>query len=208
MRNIRFCNTYQYAILLPLEKQVERERYKKMFYVSDIMEKAPNSYKTPLQEMVYETLRKLDISFEHVETDEAISMEDCLEINKKVKMKMVKTLFLCNSQKNKFYLFVTTAEKPFKSKDFSKVLNISRVSFAPQELMENILGVRIGAATVFGVLNDNENLVQLVLDQDVLLEEWYGCNDGTTTGYIKVKTEQIVNKFLPYAKHMPIVIQI
>ncbi|WP_313894407.1 YbaK/EbsC family protein [Psychrobacillus sp.] len=179
-----------------------------MIYVSDIMVKVPKNYKTPMQTIVYETLEKLEISFERVETDEAISMEDCIEINKKLNMQMVKTLFLCNSKKTNFYLFVTTAEKLFKSKNFSKALNISRVSFAPPELLENILGVKMGAATVFGILNDKENLVQIVLDKDVYLEEWYGCSDGTTTGYMKVKTEQVVNKFLPYAKHMPTVIQI
>lgn len=179
-----------------------------MIYVSDILINKPENFESSLQKKVYETLEKLEISFERVVTEEVISMEDCLEINKKLNMKMIKTLFLCNSQKNKFYLFVTTAEKAFKSKDFSKALNISRVSFAPQELMENILGVKVGAATIFGVLNDNENLVQIVLDQDVLSEEWYGCSDGVTTGYMKVKTEQVVNKFLPYAKHIPIVIQL
>lgn len=179
-----------------------------MIYVSDILINKPENFESSLQKKVYETLEKLEISFERVVTEEVISMEDCLEINKKLNMKMIKTLFLCNSQKNKFYLFVTTAEEAFKSKDFSKALNISRVSFAPQELMENILGVKVGAATIFGVLNDNENLVQIVLDQDVLSEEWYGCSDGVTTGYMKVKTEQVVNKFLPYAKHIPIVIQL
>jgi Ala-tRNA(Pro) deacylase len=172
------------------------------------MENSPDSYKSPQQEMFYESLTKLEISFERVDTDEAISMEDCIEINKKLNMKMVKTLFLCNSNKKKFYLFVTTEDKPFKSKGFSNALNISRVSFAPPELMENILGVKIGAATVFGILKDKENLVQVVFDKDVLLEEWYGCSDGTTTGYMKVKTKQIVNNFLPYTKHMPTVIQI
>lgn len=134
-----------------------------MFYVSDIMETAPENYKSPLQEKVYETLNKLEILFERVDTDEAISMEDCIEINIKLDMKMVKTLFLCNSKKEKFYLFITTAVKPFNSKDFSNALNISRVSFAPPELLENILGVKIGAATVFGILLDKENLVQVVL---------------------------------------------
>lgn len=114
-----------------------------MFFVSDIMEKAPDSYKSPLQEMVYDSLTKLQISFERVDTDEAISMEDCIEINQKLDMKMVKTLFLWNSKKTEFYLYVTTADKPFKSKDFSNALGISRVSFAPAELMENILGVNI-----------------------------------------------------------------
>lgn len=208
MINIQFCYIYKYAILFLLKYQVGKGCYIKMFYVSDITDKAPDCYKSSLQEMVYESLKKLEISFERVDTDEAISMEDCIEINKKLDIKMVKTLFLCNSKKNKFYLFVTTADKQFKSKDFSKVLHISRVSFAPPELLENILGVKIGAATVFGILNDKENLVQVVFDYDVLSEEWYGCSDGTTTGYMKVRTTQVVNKFLPSTKHMPTVIEI
>lgn len=177
-----------------------------MIFVSDIMEKAPDSYKSPLQEMAYESLEKLQISFERVDTDEAISMVDCIEISRKLDMKMVKTLFLCNRQKTELYLFVTTADKPFKSKDFSNLLGVPRVSFAPEELMENILGVKIGAATIFGVLMDKDNLVQVVFDKDVLLEEWYGCSDGTTTGYMKVKTKQMVNNFLNYTKHIPTVI--
>lgn len=178
-----------------------------MFFVSDIMEKAPDSYNSPLQKMTYESLAKLQIPFKRVDTDEAISMEDCTCINEKLTMKMVKTLFLCNRQKTSFYLLVTTADKPFKSNDFSTALGISRVSFAPAELMESILGVKIGAATVFGVLMDKDNLVQVVLDKDVLEEEWYGCSDGTTTGYMKVKTRQIANDFLTYARHTPTVIQ-
>ncbi|WP_232311278.1 prolyl-tRNA synthetase associated domain-containing protein [Robertmurraya korlensis] len=168
---------------------------------------APDSYKSYLQAMVYESLTKLQISFERVNTDEAISMEDCIEINRKLDMKMVKTLFLCNSKKTEFYLFITTADKPFKAKDFSNALGISRVSFAPAERMEHILGVKVGAATVFGVLMDKENLVQVVFDKEVLLEEWYGCSDGTTTGYMKVKTKLIVNNFLTYAKHIPTIIE-
>ncbi len=180
----------------------------KMFFVSNIMEKAPDSYKSPLQEMVYESLTKLQISFKRVNTDEAISMEDCIEINQKLDMKMVKTLFLCNSKKTELYLFITTADRPFKSKDFRNALDISRVSFAPAEMMEQILRVKKGAATVFGVLMDKENFVQVVFDEDVLLEEWYGCSDGTTTGYIKVKTKEIINNFLTYTKHIPKVIEI
>ncbi|MBZ9634671.1 hypothetical protein [Clostridium sp. FP1] len=73
--------------------------------------------------------------------------------------------------------------------------------------MENILCVKIGAATIFGVLMDKDNLVQVVFDKDVLFEEWYGCSDGTTNGYMEVKTKEIVNNFLTYTKHIPTVIQ-
>lgn len=179
-----------------------------MFWVSDILTEPPARFKSPLQQLTYETLARMQIPFQRVETDEAITMEDCLQINQRLDMNMVKTLFLCNRQQTEFYLFVTTADKPFKSKDFSTALGIPRVSFAPAERMETMLGVKIGAATVFGVLLDKDHLVRVVLDKDVLSEEWYGCSDGTTTGYMKVSTVRIVHDFLPAAGHTPAVIHI
>lgn len=41
--------------------------------------------------------------FISVNTDEAITMEDCIQIKRKLDMKMVKTLFLCDRQQTKFY---------------------------------------------------------------------------------------------------------
>lgn len=78
-----------------------------------------------------------------VETDEIITMEDCAEVNKKLDMEMVKTLFLCNRQQTEFYLFITKGDKPFKSKNFSHALDIARVSFAPAELLKSMLGTDI-----------------------------------------------------------------
>ncbi len=173
-----------------------------MFYVSDIYTDAPQLFKTNLQKKVYNTLNELVIPFERVDTDEAITMEDCVQINKALNMKMVKTLFLCNRKKTEFYLFVTTADKPFSAKNFSHALGVSRVSFAPVDLMETMLGTKVGAATVFSVLNDTNNSLQIVFDNDIVNEEWYGCSDGTTTGYIKIKTADIVNSIIPYSKHI------
>lgn len=172
-----------------------------MFFVSDIFTSAPEKFSTPLQEKTYRALADLHIPFKRVETDEAITMEDCVQIDAKLDMKMVKTLFLCNRQQTAFYLFVTAGEKPFKSKDFSTALDVARVSFAPSDLMEQMLGTKIGAATVFSALLETARDIQIIFDKDVLSEEWYGCSDGTTTGYLKIKTERIVRQFLPYTKH-------
>lgn len=179
-----------------------------MFYVSEIQTKAPCQFQTPLQEKVYETLEKLQISFERVDTDEAITMEDCVVIDEKLDMDMVKTLFLCNRQQTQYYLFITVGNKPFRSKDFSNALGISRVSFAPAEQMETMLGTKIGAATVFSSLLDTENKVQIVFDKEVAAAEWYGCSDGITTGYMKVRTEDICKKFLPFTKHTLSIIEV
>lgn len=179
-----------------------------MFFVSEVCQTAPETFRTPLQEKTYRALAELEIPFLRVETDEAITMEDCIQIDAKLDMKMVKTLFLCNRQQTTFYLFITAGDKPFRSKDFSAALEISRVSFAPAERMEAMLGTQIGAATVFSALLDTAREVQIVFDRDVLAEEWYGCSDGTTTGYMKVRTELILRRFLPYVKRTPVVIEV
>ena len=60
-------------------------------------------------------------------------MEDCVAIDdEKLDMNMVKLLFLCNEATDRFYLFITVGNKPFRSKDFSNALGVARVSFAPQ----------------------------------------------------------------------------
>ena len=150
----------------------------------------------------------MQIPYERVDTDEIITMEDCNAVNEKLNMKMVKTLFLCNRQQTEFYLFITCGNKPFRSKDFSNALAVSRVSFAPAELMETMLGTKVGAATVFSSLLDAEGKIQVVFDKDILSEEYYGCSDGTTTGYMKIRTEDIYRRFLNYTKHSPAVIEV
>lgn len=179
-----------------------------MFFISNILNTTPESYLTQVQKRTYETLKKLEIPFERVRTDEAITMEDCFEINQKLHVNMVKTLFLCNRQQTNFYLLITTADKQFKAKDFSNQLGISRVSFASADQLESLLGVKIGAATIFGVLMDKDQVVQVVLDEEVVAHEWYGCSDGTTTSYLKIRTSDIIHNFLTYTEHQPKVIQI
>ena len=178
-----------------------------MINVSEIKNTAPTQFKNILQKKVFETLNKLQMPYERVDTDEVITMEDCAAVNEKLNMKMVKTLFLCNRQQTEFYLFITCGNKPFRSKDFSKALGVARVSFAPAELMETILGTKIGAATIFSILSDKAKDVKVVFDNDVLTEEYYGCSDGTTTGYMKIKTQNII-KLLNHTKYTYIEIEV
>ncbi len=172
-----------------------------MIKVSMVYKDAPAVFKTPLQQRTYETLEKLAIPFERVDTDEAVTMEDCLAINERLCTETVKTLFLCNRQQTVYYLFVTAGNKPFRSKDFSAALQVSRVSFAPAEQLSLQLGVCVGATTVFGLLLPQAASVQAVLDREVLSMPWYGCSDGTTTGYMRFPTSDLIDKLIPFTGH-------
>ncbi len=168
-----------------------------MIHVSDIYTTPPAVCSTDLQQIVYDRLEGLHIPYQRVETDEVITMEDCAAVDEKLEMQMVKTLFLCNRQQTEFYLFVTRGSKPFRAKEFSAALGVARVSFAPAELMQTMLHTKIGAATVFSALLPAARCVRLTVDTEVLAQEWYGCSDGTTTGYMKVRTADVFHKLLP-----------
>lgn len=166
----------------------------------------PNEKTTPLQETVYKTLSEQNIEFLRVDCEPAITMEDCLAIDSALKVKTVKTLLLCNRQQTEYYLFVTLGDKPFKTKNFSAALGISRVSFAPVDELNKKLGTELGATTVFSALSHDG--FTLVIDEDALKDEWYGCTDGTTTGYMKIKTADLLNKVLPLTNHKPVIISL
>ena len=70
-----------------------------------------------------------------------------------------------------------------------------------------MLGTKIGAATIFSCLIDSNNKVKIVIDKDVLKGVYYGCSDETTTGYMKIKVDDIINKVLPYSIHKETVIE-
>ena len=105
-------------------------------------------------------------------------------------------------------MFITPGDKKFECKNFGKALNISRVSFAKEETVFDMLGTKIGATTIFSILNDLDLKINLVIDSDILKEEYYGCSDGTLTSYMKFKTKDLVEKLIPYSKHEMKVISI
>ena len=92
-------------------------------------------------------------------------------------------------------------DKKFKTKEISKQINSSRLSFAPPEYMEKFLDITPGSASVMGLMNDKENEVTLLVDEDVLAAEYFGCHPCVNTSSLRIKTEDVFGKFLQAVKH-------
>jgi len=172
-----------------------------MLHFSKISTTAPTDERVPLERKVYTVLDKLKIPYERVDHEAAATMEECVEIDKYLGVEIRKNIFLCNQKKTSFFLVVLPADKPFDTTAFSKKTGISHVSFAPPEKMEELLGTTPGSATVMGLLNDEDDYVQLIIDKEVADAEWYGCNPGINTSHIKIRTKDLLNKFLPHTRH-------
>lgn len=167
-----------------------------MFKVSDIITTPPPEFSSPLQKKVYETFAALDIPFERVDTDPGITMEDCQHIDARIGVRIVKTIFLCNRQQTEFYLYVTADDKPFVTRDFCGALGIPRVSFASAEKLLELTGVLVGATTILSAVLPEASGVHLVMDQSVSESECFACTDGTATCFVKIKTRDLLEKYL------------
>ena len=167
-----------------------------MFKISDIMTTPPVEYATRLQRKVYETFSALGIAFGRVDTDPGITMEDCQHISAKIGVHIVKTLFLCNRQQTEFYLYVTTDDKPFVTREFCGALGIPRVSFAPADKLWELTGVEVGATTILSAVLPSCDSVHLVMDRAVAEGEWFACTDGTATCFVKIRTADLLIKYL------------
>lgn len=159
------------------------------------------SGRTQREIAVYDILDGLDIKYARLDHDVAPTIEACAEIDELMQTPVCKNLFLCNGGKTQFYLLLMTGDKRFSTKDFSRLIGCSRLSFAPAEYMEALLGVTPGSVTVLGLMNDTENSVKLYIDKDVLADEYMGCHPCINTSSLKIKTADITEKFLPYIKH-------
>lgn len=179
-----------------------------MITISELFSTAPESFQTPLQERTYQVLEQLQIPYQRVATSNVITMEECAAVDRSLGANIVKTLFLCNRQQTMFYLFITPGDKPFRSKDFSTALGVSRVSFAPQDKLEQLLGVSVGATTVFSLLLDSAREVRPVFDSQVAGEAWFGCADGTCNGYLKLRTEDVLRRLLPETGHTARIVEV
>ena len=174
-----------------------------MIRTSEIRTTAPQEFVNETQRRVYAALERLAIPFGRIDNDPAVTMEDCIAIDEALGVPTVKTLLLCNRQQTMYYLYVMPGDKPFSTKDFGAALQISRVSFAPAEKLHEFLGTEVGATTPLSLVADTEHRVRLIIDKAAVEPESVGCPDGTTTCYMRLRTADLLGKFIPETGHEP-----
>ena len=155
----------------------------------------------PKELAVYDLLDELGIEYERIDHEALYTIEACQGVDEVLGIQICKNLFLCNSQKTKFYLLLMPGDKKFVTKEVSKQIGSARLSFGPENYMEEFLNITPGSVSVMGLMNDRENRIQLLIDRDVLSEEYFGCHPCINTSSLKMKTADVIEKFLPAVHH-------
>ena len=159
---------------------------------------------------VYDFLDNLGIEYQRIDHEAAMTMEACEEIDRVLgdDTTICKNLFLCNRQETNFYLLLMPGNKPFKTKDLSAQIHSARLSFAKPEYMEEYLDITPGSVSVLGLMNDSEKKVQLLIDEDIMKEPYFGCHPCINTSSLKFTTEDLTTKIIPALGHDPITVNL
>nr|WP_302271927.1 prolyl-tRNA synthetase associated domain-containing protein [uncultured Blautia sp.] len=157
---------------------------------------------------VYDFLDKLGVQYQRIDHEAAMTMEACEEIDRALgdNTTICKNLFLCNRQETDFYLLLMPGDKPFKTKNLSAQIHSARLSFAKPEYMEKYLDITPGSVSVLGLMNDSEKKVQLLIDEDVMKEPYFGCHPCINTSSLKFTTEDLMQKIIPALEHEPVTV--
>lgn len=153
------------------------------------------------EKATYAFLDSLSIEYERVDHEAAFTIEQCLDIDKALGCKICKNLFLRNSNSSEYYLLLLPGDKPFKTKILSQEIGSTRLSFADESKMMEYLNITPGSVSIMGLIFDKSNKVNLLIDRDVYNEEYLGCHPCINTTSLKIKTSDIISKFIPATKH-------
>lgn len=151
----------------------------------------------------YALLDELGIPYLRLDHEATPSIEACHEVDRLLGIEISKNLFLCNATKTAFCLLMMPGEKAFRTKDLSAQINSSRMSFADPRYMLEYLDLMPGSVSVLGLMNDRERRVRLLIDRDVLKQEFVGCHPCVNTASLKIRLDDLLKKFLPYTGHEP-----
>ena len=149
----------------------------------------------------YDLLDKLGVEDQWIDHEAAMTMEACVEIDKVLDATICKNLLLCNRQATAFYLLMIPGDKQFKTSVLSKEIGSSRLSFAKPEYMLEYLDITPGSVSVLGLMNDHDHHVELLMDEDVLKGEFFGCHPCINTSSLRIRTADLMEKILPAMDH-------
>ena len=158
------------------------------------------SGRLPKEQRCYELLDSIGVEYARVDHEHADTIEACHEIESTLGALICKNLFLTNRQQTEFYLLLMPGDKPFKTKLLSKQIGTARLSFASPEHMERYLDITPGSVSVLGLMNDGGK-VHLVIDRDLLKDEFIGCHPCINTSTLRLWTEDVIGKLLPAVGH-------
>ena len=143
--------------------------------------------------------------YEHERADTIADCQKMPFIDRNVTI--CKNVFLCNRQQTNFYLMLLRPHTPFRTAVVSKALGVSRLSFAPEEAMEELLHLTPGSVSPLGLLFDRGKRITLCYEAAVRETEQIAFHPCDNTATVIFPQDVFWNGVLPAMNIEPVKIE-
>jgi Ala-tRNA(Pro) deacylase len=154
---------------------------------------------------LFALLDKLGIETETKEHPPLFTVEESQALRGEIDGGHTKNLFL-KDKKDQIFLLVAEEDAPIDMKNLHKRIGCARLSFGKPELMTELLGVIPGSVTPFGVVNDTEKRVAVLLDEPLLSHDRLNFHPLENVATTTIKREDFL-RFLNETGHEPRVLK-
>ncbi|WP_075291679.1 prolyl-tRNA synthetase associated domain-containing protein [Pararhizobium arenae] len=118
-----------------------------------------------------------------------------------------KNLFV-KDKKDNFFLLTVEENATVDLKTVHQIIGAaSKVSFGKPEKLMEYLGVIPGAVTAFGVINDTNKNVTIILDEGLMKDEIINCHPLTNDATTSIASKDLL-RFIEATGHEPLVLKV
>lgn len=117
-------------------------------------------------DIVLDKLRELDIAYTQHHHPEVATIDEAKQYWSDIQGMHCKNLFLRDNKGRKHYLLCVEADKHVDLKALSASMG-ERLGFASPKRLMKYLGLKPGSVSPFGLMNDNDSHVQVMLDGEM-----------------------------------------
>ena len=150
---------------------------------------------------LFALLDRLGIAHKTVTHPPLFTVEQSRALRGQIPGGHTKNLFL-RDKSNALFLVVAEEDAAIELKSLHRRLGAGRFSFGSANLLNEVLGVEPGSVTPFGVMNDVDNRLTVVLDLPLLDHATINCHPLVNTMTTAVGRDDLI-RFLEAVGHKP-----
>ncbi len=145
-----------------------------------------------IKEKAYAALDAAGIKYELKEHEAAFTIEEIDAMGIDEKGEIAKNLFLRNDNGKQHYLVMTRKDKTSDMKKIRAEIGSSRLSFASEDRLMRVMGLKKGSVSPLGVINDEDRHVKVYIDKDLMDMERVGVHPNENTATVFMAPGELV----------------
>jgi Ala-tRNA(Pro) deacylase len=154
----------------------------------------------PAETKVIEVLEELGIGYTRHEHPPVFTVEQAEKHWTEIEGAHCKNLFLRNKKGNRHYLVILLSAKQADLRGLNEKLGEDRLSFGSPERLQKYLGLDPGSVSPFGLINDRQREVVVVVDQDVKQAGRVNFHPNVNTATVGISSADF-ERFLAWTGH-------